>query len=135
MSTIDSTPNKGTRTERTEQFTDLSGIRVMTPERLAECRQPQRNLFELADDSECVVFAVAYRDGLVQNIPEQYEFEARAVLYLTADGEQAIESWSRATKSDLRDVERATLAPEDKLTDADDHAKRFGPVVRRHPEV
>ena len=106
----------------------------MTHERLDDCRQPDRNLFELAGDDHRVVFAVAYREGIVQNVAEQYEFEGLAVLFLTADGERVVEQWVRATQSGLGDISRAFVCPTSKLDDADEHAKRFAPVVGRHPE-
>jgi len=107
----------------------------MTETRLAACRQPDRNLFEVVDDDQRVVFAVAFRHGVAQNHVEQTERAAHAVLYLTRDGEQATSRWVSGTKDDLSAVGRAMIVPESALDPANDEAKRFAPITRRHPEV
>lgn len=107
----------------------------MTESKLAACRQPQRNLFEAAADGQCVVFAVAHRHGAEQNHDERTERAAHRVLYLTADGERAIEDSVTAAVDDLSRVDRAKMVPESMLEAAGEAAKRFGPIVQRHPEV
>jgi len=107
----------------------------MTEAKLAECEQPDRNLFETADADERVVFAVAHRHGVAQNLVEERERAAQAVLYLTRDGEQVVERWVDSAEGSLARADRAMIVPADALNAADDHAKRFAPVIRRHPEV
>jgi len=135
MSVNTSSHHKGTRTPAVEQFVPVSSRRIMTEERLAECRHPDRNLFEAADADERVVFAVAARHGALQNHREQYELEAHCVMYVTADGEEVLDMFVPGADGDLSDVPRATLAPKAKLSPTEGFAARVAPVVNRHPEV
>ena len=107
----------------------------MTESKLAECRQPDRNLFELTAADERVVFCVAHRHGAVQDHIERSERAAHAVLYLTADGEQVVERWVSGANGDLSAVDRAMVVPVATLVEADRAAKRYAPIVQRHPEV
>ena len=107
----------------------------MTTDRLAACRQPDRNLFEAATATERVVFAVAARHGLIQNHRDGYELAAHMVLYLTPDGEQAVEKWVVGADGDLSGVDRAFVASGSVLSPAEGFASRVAPVVGRHPEV
>ena len=132
MSTKHPTPDKGSTAE---QFVPVSQPAPMTSEKLAACRQPQRNLFEAATANECVVFAVAHRHGAAQDHEQHHERAAHAVLYLTADGGRVVERWVTGPAGDLSAVARATIVPVDALVAADKHAKRFAPVVQRHPEL
>jgi len=107
----------------------------MTEAKLADCRQPDRNLFEAADADESVVFAVAHRHGVAQNFADERERAAQAILYATADGELVVERWVDSAEGGLDRADRAMVVPADALMPADDAAKRFAPVVQRHPEV
>jgi len=107
----------------------------MTDDRLAECRQPDRDLFAAADADERVVFAVAARHGVIQNLSDEYEIAAHTVLYLTPDGGRAVEMWVPADAGDLSNIDRATVAPESKLSPVVGFAAKVAPVVNRHPEV
>jgi len=85
-----------------------------------------------------VAFAVAVRPGrLVVDKPsvDSDIGAAVAVLYLTADGEHVVERHIQGSPDDLGLVPRATVASLNALSPADAHAKRYAPVVRRHPEV
>jgi len=134
MSTKHRTPDKGT-TAAAEQFSPVAPPRPMTEPKLAACRQPDRNLFELAAADETVVFAIAHRHGIAQNFADERERAAQAVLYATADGEHAVERWVDSHEGSLSEVDRAMVVQETALSPADGAAKRFAPVARRHPEV
>jgi len=135
MSTQHPTLDKGSSAADAEQFAPVSPPSPMTESKLAECRQPDRNLFELSAADERVVFCVAHRHGAVQDHIERSERAAHAVLYLTADGERAVERWVSGPIDDLSAVDRAMIVPADALVEADRAAKRFAPIVHRHPEV
>jgi len=107
----------------------------MTRTKLDACRDPETNLFEIADADERVAFAVAHRTGVAQDHTAQTEREALAVLYLTADGEQAVERWVWAAGEQFERVDRAIVAPADALEPTDARTKRFAPIVREHPET
>jgi len=94
-------------------------------------RQPTDD--ELTHDTQ--LFAVACRDGIAQDFTDEREFEALAVLYLTADGEAVVEKHIRAIAGDREPIPRVITAPDEMLTRATGFATRIAPVVRRHPEV
>lgn len=123
--------------ERTERFEPTGEPRPLTTDDLREMRQPQRNLFEAAAPHESVSFAVAVRGGsIITETPLfEYDSDAVAVLYLTTDGERVVERHQQAHVDDLRYVPRAVIVPDRELSTADAAAKRFGPVVQRHPET
>lgn len=135
MSTQHATPDKVV--SPTDHFEPAGEPRPLSTDDLAACRQPQRNLFEEARADERVAFAVAVRPGhLVVDTPSvDSDIEANAVLYLTRDGEFAVERHVTGATGDLGLVPRAIVAATAALEPADAAAKRFGPVVRRHPEV
>ena len=134
MSTIQPNSEKPERTERFEPTAEPRPLRV---DDLRELRQPQRNLFEAAAPHESVAFAVAVRGGrLVTETPMfEYDSDAVAVLYVTADGERVVERHQQASSDDLRYVPRAVIAPDRQFEPVDEHAARFAPVVQRHPET
>lgn len=134
MSTIQPNQEKPSRTER---FEPTGEPRPLTTDDLRELRQPERNLFEAAAAHESVAFAVAVRGGtLVTDTPTfEYDSDAVAVLYVTADGERVVERHQQASPDDLRFVPRAVIAADRQLSAVDEHAARFAPVVQRHPET
>ena len=134
MSTIQPQADKP---ERTERFEPTGEPRPLTTDDLRELRQPQRNLFEAAAPHESVAFAVAVRGGrLVTETPLfEYDSDAVAVLYLTADGERVVERHQQASSDDLRYVPRAVIGSNREFEPVDEAAKRFAPVVQRHPET
>jgi len=107
----------------------------MTDDRLADCREPPTDPIEAAGPDERALFAVAYRNGLYQETGREIEWEANAVLYLTRDGQHVTERWITGTADDLSDVDRAFVARTADLQLADEHARRYATIVRRHPEV
>ena len=117
------------------QFTPINPPHPMTESKLAECRQPDANLFELVDADERVVFAIAHRHGVVQHLAAEHERAAQAVLYATADGEHVVERWVDSHEGSLDRADRAMIVPADALEAADEAARRFAPIVNRHPEV
>ena len=133
MSTNTTQPNKHT-TARSDgkRFVALTDGATLTESKLKRCREPDINL-EANDDTP--VFAVAYQHGLIQDTRNDHEYEGMAVLYLTADGEQAVEMWTRAGREEFERIERATVAPESRLEPTEGFSKRVAPVVNRHPEV
>jgi len=134
MSTQTPTADKPARTER---FEPTREPRPLTTDDLRELRQPQRNLYDAAAPHESVAFAVAVRGGtLVTETPMfEYDSDAVAVLYLTADGERVVERHQQAHVDDLRYVPRALIASDRQFAPVDEAAKRFAPVVQRHPET
>lgn len=133
MSTNTSQPNKHTTTRSDgKRFVALTDGATLTESKLDRCREPEPDL-EAHDLTP--VYAVAYQFGLVQDSRNDHEYEAMAVLYLTADGEQAVEMWTRAGRGEFEHVERATVAPEPRLEPTEGFSKKVAPVVRRHPEV
>lgn len=132
MSAITRRQDSGTDTGDARRFTPTRAPSPMTSEKLAECRTPHGSI----DEGERAVYAVAHQHGIVQDDPRGDEYEAEAVLYLTADGEQAVERWVAGTKHDvLAAVERAFVVDVAELEDAGDAVQRFAPIVQRHPEV
>lgn len=133
MSTNTSQPNKHTTTRSDgKRFVALTDGATLTESKLDRCREPEPDL-EAHDLTP--VYAVAYQFGLVQDSRNDHEYEAMAVLYLTADGEQAVEMWTRAGRGEFDRIERATVTPESKLEPTEGFATRVAPIVHRHPEV
>jgi len=120
-----------------DRFEPTAEPRPLTESDLGACRQPSRNLFELAESHERVMFAVAVRAGrlIVDTATVESDIQANAVLYLTEDGSQAVERHISGASDDLGLVPRAIVADRDALEAVGAAAKRFAPVVRRHPEV
>ena len=115
-----------------ERFVGVSAPAPMTVEKLLECN----DVHDDVDDGEAAVFAVAHRQGVVQNDAEEYEREAMNVLYLTADGERACERWYLgAGPEGLSEVDRAFPADESEMEPTGERAQRFAPIVQDHPEV
>jgi hypothetical protein len=104
----------------------------MTADKLDRCREPAHDL-DAADG--VAVFAVAHQHGLIQRPADEREWEVEGVLYVTADGERAIEKHVPAANGQLERVERATVADADDLEPADGYAAKVAPIVQRHPEV
>lgn len=119
-------------TDRPDQFAPVGAPTPMTEADLRACAQPNG---PIAEDQRAV-YAVARRTGVVYNAAAGREYEALNVLYLTADGEQAVERWYARTSPDALDaVDRAMAVDEAALTPAGEPARRFAPITQRHPEV
>lgn len=133
MSTNTTQPNKHTTTRSDgKRFVALTDGATLTESKLKRCREPD---IDLEANEHRPVFAVAYQHGLIQDTRNDHEYEAMAVLYLTADGEQAVEMWTRAGREEFDRIERATVAPESLLEPTEGFSKRVAPVVQRHPEL
>lgn len=133
MSTNTTQPNKHTTTRSDgKRFVALTDGATLTESNLKRCREPD---IDLEANEHTPVFAVAYQHGLIQDTRNDHEYEGMAVLYLTADGEQAVEMWTRAGREEFERIERATVAPESRLEPTEGFSKRVAPVVNRHPEV
>lgn len=117
------------------RFTPVdAGASPLDADELRECRDPSG---PIPDDRE-PVFAVAHRAGIVTRLDVSHQYEATAVLYLTADGEQAVEQWysmADAGDPDWSVVDRALHVDPDELRPTGQAAARLAPIVRRHPEV
>jgi len=131
MSTQTSTADKSSA-DRSKRFVSLTTPAPMTAEKLSQCRDPQRDLE--ADDGQ-LVFAVAHQHGIVQQPRSETEYEAMCVLFVTADGEQAVEEWIPATRGEFNRISRVSTATNDVLSSIGDNARRFAPIAREHPEV
>lgn len=102
----------------------------MTEEKLDLCEDaPDLD----AGDGEVPVYAVAHRRGVVQNTARRREYEALAVLYVTADGERAVERW--VTPAELSATARALCVDESALSESGEGARTYAPIARKHPEV
>jgi len=80
------------------------------------------------------VFAVATRVGVLRTPDNRHEYEATAVLYLSADGRQAVE---RFFSRGLSAAPRACLMPAEKLFQAmpDGSRHALSTLLDEHPEV
>ena len=115
-----------------ERFVPVSAPSPMITEKLLEATDVHADV----DDDQEAVFAVAHQQGVVQRDADEYEREAMNVLYLTADGEQAVERWYLgAGPEDFLDVDRAFVVDETDLEPTDINARRFAPIVQTHPEA
>ena len=115
-----------------ERFVPVSAPSPMTTEKLLEAT----DVHDDVGTSEAAVFAVAHQQGLVQLDADEYECEAMNVLYLTANGKQAVERWYLSDgPEDFSSVDRAFVVDEADLMPTGKHARRFAPITRRHPEV
>ena len=123
MSTTTPTTDKATDDA---PFTATEPVNVFDAADLAELRKP-----DALTDEGTAAYAVAQRQGVMAITSRDLQFEATATLYLTADGQQAIERYTR----------RATAAPRDCIVDAENHLTDADPGVRytealpEHPEV
>jgi hypothetical protein len=123
-----------------EGSTDPENRRIVTPnapapmtaEKLAQCADPDHLD---VDADERAVYAVAHQQGVIQWLDDRREYEAMGVLYVSADGERAVERWYRAAAGEFGAVERAFVADASELSPTGDAAKRYAPVVQRHEEV
>ena len=114
------------------RFVPLDAPAPMTHAKLLDCNDVHADV----GAGEAAVFAVAHRQGVVQRDADEFECEAMCVLYLTADGERAVERWYHEVAPDeFERVDRAFVAPLDDLMPIGPNARRFAPIVRRHPEV
>ena len=124
MSTTHSTPDKGT--DDAAPFTATEPVETLATADFDQMREPDA----LAEDGTAA-FAVAQRHGVMTIAARDLQFEATATLYLTADGQQAIERYTR----------RGTAAPRACIVDAENHLTDADPGVRytealpQHPEV
>jgi hypothetical protein len=123
MSTTTPTADKATDDA---PFTATEPVNVFDAADLAELRKP-----DALTDEGTAAYAVAQRQGVMAITSRDLQFEATATLYLTADGQQAIERYTR----------RATAAPRACIVDAENHLTDADPGVRytealpEHPEV
>lgn len=124
MATTHSAPDKGT--DAAAPFTATEPVEFLDADAFTAMRAPDA----LVEDGTAA-FAVAQRHGVMTIASRELQFEATATLYLTADGQQAIERYTR----------RGTPAPRACIVDADDHLTDADPGVRysealsSHPEV
>ena len=127
------TPTVDKRTDKTdERFVPIDAVAPMITEKLVECN----DVHDSADAGEAAVYAVAHQQGVVQRDVDEYEREAMNTLYMTADGEQAVERWYLGEGSeDFSAIYRAFVVDEVKLTPTGKAARRFAPITRWHPEV
>jgi len=133
MSTNTSQPNKHTTTRSDgKRFVAQTDGAPLSESQLNRCCEPS---VDLQGHGLTPVYAVAYQFGLVQDPRNDHEYESMAVLYLTADGERAVEMWKPAGRDEFERIERATVAPESKLEETEDFSARVAPIVQRHPEV
>ena len=113
-------------TDQADPFTATEPVNVFDANALATMREPDA----LVEDGTAA-YAVAQRQGVMTIAAKELQFEATATLYLTADGQQAIERYTR----------RATAAPRACIVDVDAHLTDADPGVRYtetlplHPEV
>ena len=91
--------------------------------------EPARKRFESGER----VFAVASRVGVLRTPDNAHEYEATAVLYLTADGREAVE---RFFSRGLSAAPRACIMPAEKLYQAmpDGDAHPLAAQLAHHPE-
>ncbi len=107
-------------------FKATESVETVDADTLAGMREPDA----LTEDGTAA-YAVAQRHGVMTIASRGLQFEATATLYLTADGQQAIERYTR----------RATSAPRACIVDGDAHLVDADPGVRYteklplHPEV
>jgi len=119
-------PRRENGTDDAAPFTATEPVETVDADTLDQMREPDA----LVEDGTAT-FAVAQRHGVMTIAAREIQFEATATLYLTADGQQAIERYTR----------RATAAPRACIVDADDHLVDADPGVRYteclplHPEV
>ena len=113
MSTTHSAPDKGT--DDAAPFTATEPVETLDADTLAAMREPDA----LTEDGTAA-FAVAQRHGVMTIPSRNLQFEATTTLYLTADGQQAVERYTR----------RATAAPRACIVDADAHLVEADPGVR-----
>jgi hypothetical protein len=124
MQTTHSTPEKGTDQE--DPFTATEPIQHL--DRDAYTRM--RGADALVEEGTAV-YAVAQRHGVMTIVSRNLEFEATATLYLTADGKQAVERYTRRGQP----APRACIVDEDDhLVNADPHPKYID-TLGLHPEV
>jgi len=133
MSTEHARPDKSRRTER---FEPTAEIRPLTTDDLNACRQPNGDVAEATDAHQQAVFAVAVREGILHKSTPGRDLDQPhlSVLYVTADGEQATTE-RVAAGGGLSLVNRVLVVRARELQSTPDHARRFAPVVQRHPEV
>jgi len=119
-------PSRENGTDADAPFTATEPVETVDADDLAQMREPDALVEE-----GTAAFAVAQRHGVMTIASRGLQFEATATLYLTADGQQAIERYTR----------RATAAPRACIVDADAHLTDADPGVRYteclplHPEV
>ena len=129
MSTKTSHGNKDR--SRDTEFKPIDAPVIFERDDLADLRTPT----DIEDADGPLAFAVASRHGLVQDFAAETELEAHLVLYLTADGEYAVEKQVVGSAGDFSSIDRVIVADCEKLTPTAGFAKRVAPAVRRHPEV
>lgn len=117
-----------------QQYVQLSAPMPMTAEKLTECRPPEHDL-DAEPKSGRRVVAIAHSHGIVQDHHDGREYEAHYVLYATFDGEHVCERWISGTRDDLSRIPRGFVAPVQALDPIGENARRFAPIVQRHPEV
>ena len=120
------------RSDQGERFVPLEAPAPMTHQKLATARDQDVDV----DDGQERVYAVAHLDGVVQRPADEYEVEARSVLYATEDGEQVCERWYLGADADGFDaIDRMDVVAGDDLEPIGERARRYSPIVQKHPEV
>lgn len=109
----------------------LEPTKPMTESKLKQCddqlREPRAH--------EERVYAVAHRQGLIQDFDDEREYEVMFVLYATEEGERMCLEAIPAGAGDFNRVPRISVASDETLRPADDRVSKYAPIVQRHPEV
>jgi len=119
-------PRRENGTDDDGPFQETEPVETVDADTLAAMREPDAFV-----EDGTAAFAVAQRHGVMTIASRGLQFEATATLYLTADGQQAIERYTR----------RGTSAPRACIVDANAHLVDADPCVSYteclplHPEV
>lgn len=124
MATTNSTPNKGT--DQDDPFTATESVEFLEYDDYVRMRGADALVEE-----GTAVFAVAQRQGVITIEDRGLQFEATATLYLTANGQQAIE---RFTRHDQPAPRACIVDPDAHLVDADP-GPSYTEALEFHPEV
>lgn len=118
-----------------ERFEPTTEPRPLTSDDLDECSQPGHDVTD-APAGQRAVFAVAVRRGILhaETPGRDLDMPHLSIVYLTADGEQALAK-RVAAGNGLALVNRALVVDDRELQPTPDHARRWAPIVQRHPEA
>ncbi|RDZ96895.1 hypothetical protein DEQ92_21425, partial [Haloferax sp. Atlit-6N] len=120
--------------ENSQEFVSITAPAPITDDKLTELSPPEHDLDAEPDTGRRCV-AIAHQHGIVQDHADEREYEAHCVLYATLDGEWVCERWIPGIGSDLSEIPRGFVAPVAGLSAAGENARRFAPIVQRHPEA
>jgi len=128
--------SRADKSPRHGQFEPTAEPRPLSSDDLDECSQPDRDVLNATDARQRPVFAVAVREGVLhaETPGRDLDMPHLSVVYLTADGEQAVAKRVAAGWG-LAMVSRAEFVDERELQPTPEHVRRFAPIVQRHPEV